>query len=46
MIMLHADDKGLVLPPKVAQYQVVIVPVYYKEAETENIVDKCKELRK
>ena len=26
MIMVHGDDKGLVVPPKVARYQAVIVP--------------------
>lgn len=33
MIMLHADDKGLVLPPRVAPYQAVIVPIYFKTEE-------------
>ncbi len=28
LIMTHSDDKGLVLPPKLAPYQVVIVPIY------------------
>lgn len=27
MIMVHSDDMGLVLPPKVAQTQVIIIPV-------------------
>jgi len=31
--MFHADDKGLVLPPKVAKYQVVIVPIPFKEKQ-------------
>ena len=26
--MTHSDDNGLILPPKVAPYQVVIVPIY------------------
>lgn len=30
MIMVHADDKGLVLPPRVAPLQVVVVPIPYK----------------
>lgn len=30
MIMLHGDDKGLVLPPRVANVQVIIVPIPYK----------------
>ena len=28
LVMTHSDDKGLVLPPKLAPYQVVIVPIY------------------
>ncbi|CAH6420023.1 Prolyl-tRNA synthetase [uncultured virus] len=28
MIMVHGDDKGLRLPPKVAKYQIVIIPIY------------------
>lgn len=27
MVMIHGDDKGLVLPPRVAQIQVVLIPV-------------------
>jgi len=33
MIMTHSDDKGLVLPPRVAPIQVVIVPIFMKERE-------------
>eukprot|EP00823_Brevimastigomonas_motovehiculus_P005731 TRINITY_DN4273_c0_g1_i1.p1 TRINITY_DN4273_c0_g1~~TRINITY_DN4273_c0_g1_i1.p1 ORF type:complete len:755 (-),score=273.91 TRINITY_DN4273_c0_g1_i1:166-2430(-) len=33
MVMTHGDDKGLILPPRVAPIQVVIVPVFYKEPE-------------
>ncbi len=41
MIMTHADDIGLVLPPRVAPIQVVIVPIYFKEADGLNAaVDK------
>ena len=28
LIMTHSDDSGLVLPPKLLPYQVVIVPIY------------------
>jgi len=44
LIMVHGDDKGLVLPPKVAPIQVVIVPIPYKGAEAEAIAAKAKEL--
>jgi len=37
MIMIHGDDKGLVLPPKVAPIQVVIIPIYYSNDEKENV---------
>ncbi|CAI0432584.1 unnamed protein product, partial [Linum tenue] len=41
MVMVHGDDKGLVLPPKVASVQVVVVPVPYKDADTQGILDAC-----
>ena len=33
MIMMHSDDKGLVLPPKVAPIQIMIIPIYKKNKE-------------
>ncbi|HLC01328.1 MAG TPA: proline--tRNA ligase [Candidatus Bathyarchaeia archaeon] len=44
VIMVHGDDKGLILPPKVAPVQVVIVPIPYKGAEPAAIAAKAKEL--
>ncbi|KAL3616061.1 hypothetical protein CASFOL_040355 [Castilleja foliolosa] len=41
MIMVHGDDKGLILPPKVASLQVVVIPVPYKDANTQGIFDAC-----
>ena len=43
MIMLHADDRGLVLPPQIAPIQVVIVPIFYKEKDTEKITESAKQ---
>ncbi|XP_031502248.1 proline--tRNA ligase, cytoplasmic [Nymphaea colorata] len=43
MIMVHGDDKGLVLPPKVASLQVIVIPVPYKDADTQGILDACSE---
>ena len=40
--MVHGDDKGLVLPPKVAAIQVIVIPVPYKDADTERIIEVCK----
>ena len=44
LIMVHGDDKGLVLPPKVAPIQVVIVPIPYKGADPAAITAKTKEI--
>ena len=44
MVMLHGDDKGLVLPPRIAPVQVVIVPIPYKEANAGSILAKAREL--
>lgn len=43
LIMVHGDDKGLVLPPRVAPIQVVIVPIYY-DADKENVLKKTREI--
>ena len=37
LIMTHSDDQGLVLPPNLAPYQVVIVPIYKSEEQLEAI---------
>ena len=44
LIMVHGDDKGLVLPPRVAPIQVVIVPIYYSDPEKENVLKKTREI--
>ena len=43
VIMTHGDDSGLVLPPNVAPYQVVIVPIG-KENWRETVLPKAKEI--
>lgn len=43
LIMVHGDDSGLVLTPKVAPVQVMIVPIMQKK---EGVLDKAEELRK
>ncbi|MFH0711466.1 MAG: proline--tRNA ligase, partial [Candidatus Aenigmatarchaeota archaeon] len=45
LIMVHGNDKGLVLPPKIAPIQVVIVPVYYKEKEKKEVMKKIENLK-
>jgi prolyl-tRNA synthetase len=46
MIMVHGDNKGLVLPPKVSPIQVVIVPIYYSEDDTKKVIEKANEIEK
>ena len=46
MIMTHGDDQGLVLPPKVAPIQVVIVPIYKNDEGKEKVLPKAKEISK
>ncbi len=44
LIMAHSDDNGLVLPPKLAPFQVVIVPIYKQEEQLAAISEKVKEI--
>jgi prolyl-tRNA synthetase len=44
LIMAHSDDNGLVLPPKLAPYQVVIVPIYKEEEQLTAISNKVQEI--
>jgi prolyl-tRNA synthetase len=43
MVMLHGDDKGLILPPKIAPIQIVIIPIPYKGVDEKTIQTKAKE---
>ena len=45
LIMAHSDNHGLVLPPKLAPIQVVMVPIYKGEEEMETIVARMKSLK-
>jgi prolyl-tRNA synthetase len=44
LIMAHSDDNGLVLPPKLAPIQVVIVPIFRKQEQLEAINEKVNEI--
>ncbi|MDB4134104.1 proline--tRNA ligase [Flavobacteriaceae bacterium] len=46
LIMTHSDDKGLVLPPKLAPYQVVIVPIFKTDSEFEKVSDLANKITK
>ena len=45
LIMAHSDDKGLVLPPKLAPHQVIFVPIYKNEEQLKSISEVIKDLR-
>jgi prolyl-tRNA synthetase len=44
LIMTHSDDEGLVLPPKLAPIQVVMVPIYKNEVQLKALSEKMDEL--
>ncbi len=46
LIMSHSDDKGLVVPPKLASTQVVIVPIYKGEAGLEKVSAVANDIKK
>jgi prolyl-tRNA synthetase len=46
LVMAHSDDNGLVLPPKLAPFQVVIVPIYKKDEQLKGISEKVAEIEK
>ncbi len=46
LIMAHSDDQGLVLPPKLAPIQVVIVPIYKGEEQLEQVREKIEPIQK
>ncbi len=43
VIMTHGDDKGLQLPPKIAPYHVVLVPIFRDDDDKKNIQDYLRE---
>jgi prolyl-tRNA synthetase len=43
LIMVHGDDKGLVLPPRIAPIQVVVVPIF-RDKDTKLIISKANEI--
>ncbi len=45
IIMVHGDDQGLVLPPKLAPYQVVIVPIFKNDEEKASVLAVAKDIK-
>lgn len=46
LIMAHSDDNGLVLPPKLAPIQVVIVPIYKSSDDQSTVLEYAESIRK
>lgn len=46
LIMTHGDDTGLICPPRLAQHQVVIVPIYKNDTEKGEVVETAMRLQK
>jgi prolyl-tRNA synthetase len=44
LIMTHGDDKGLILPPKLAPYQLVLVPIYRDDEAKEKVMPYVKDI--
>ncbi len=46
LIMTHADDNGLVLPPALAPHQIVILPIYRTPEERDAVLNYCETLKR
>jgi prolyl-tRNA synthetase len=46
IIMVHGDDQGLILPPRLAPFQLVIVPIYKTDEEKSSVLENAHRLRK
>ncbi len=45
LVMTHGDDVGMVCPPRLAQYQVVIVPIYRSDEQRDAVVGSAESIR-
>jgi len=45
IVMVHGDDKGLVIPPRIAENKVVIVPILFDDTK-ERVLKKCNEIKR
>jgi len=45
IISLHGDDKGLILPPKIAPIQIIIIPIIISDKDRDVVLAKCIEIR-
>lgn len=45
LIMTHSDDNGLVLPPRIAPHQIVILPIYRNDDDKQQVLLYCEQLQ-
>ncbi|MGI0079150.1 MAG: proline--tRNA ligase [Nitrososphaerales archaeon] len=45
LVMEHGDDNGLVVPPRVAPIQIVIIPILFSGGKAAEIISRCKEIQ-
>ncbi|MBL6988578.1 MAG: proline--tRNA ligase [Bacteriovoracaceae bacterium] len=45
MVMAHSDDDGLILPPRLAPSQIIIIPIIHKEETKDKVMDYCQKLQ-
>jgi prolyl-tRNA synthetase len=45
LIMTHADDDGLICPPRITPYHIVIIPIIRDEADRKQLLDYCKAIQ-
>lgn len=44
LVLAHGDDKGLILPPAIAPYHAVLVPIYFKEADKAAVLEAVRKV--
>ena len=45
VVMVHGDNKGLVMPPKIAPVQVIIIPIFFKKFDKNLLIQRSEELK-
>lgn len=45
MIMVHGDDQGLIIPPKIAPIQIIIIPIHYKSRDRDAVFEKARRVK-
>jgi len=46
IIMVHGDDQGLILPPRLAPYQLAIAPIFKTDEEKATVIENARKLRR